>query len=852
MSDDEFKPKVSVIIPVYNTGVYLKQCMNSIINQTLKDIEIICVDDESTDNSLAILSQYAEKDKRIKVFSQPHSNAGEARNLALLYATGEYIYFMDSDDWVSTTLLEKIYNFSKINNLDIGIFKYRCYNNPTKSLGSSELGFKYSNKTLVKDNETETQNLFSLTNFAIWNKLYRHTFIKENNIQFDNISSLNDVTFSCVSLIISSKIGFLNDVLYYYRINRNGSITKDKYNSALNFINVSKSLKDNLIGRNLLNINENNYIDAITKVYSHVLRRSKPDLKQQLTNAFNDLIDEIKNKKLKPHENIKDTLDNISIIKPKVTTIITSYNHEKFIEKAILSALNQRGDFIHEIIISDDGSTDNTPNIIKQFAEKYPNLIKNISKATNTGISNNMKSCFENATGDFIAVLEGDDYWIDTHKIEKQSQFLINNKDCSMVFSNILITNAKKNISHTNKNQVNMKDKISESDLCQINGFNCLCNFSCCMFRTELIKKIPNCLYDGRLSEIPLQFLFLRYGLIGHINKIMSIYRQHENGVWSGSNSTEKLKQSLHCLIQVTKICSEKAYEKVINYIKDVKLPIDTLKNMDISIQNELLNILGENEIVLNQLNYNNILNKQIYSDEKSKLISFSIIMPTYNRRSIITKSIDSVLSQSYKHYELLIIDDGSTDDTYELVKIKYKSQLDQGIIKYQYIKENNGVCNARNKGLELASYQWIAYCDSDNTWTKDYLESVYNKILENPSADLFYGKIKSITNGKEIGHRFNYKDLYTHNFIDMNVFVHSYDMYKKYGGFDLNLKRLVDYDLILNYTLHSIPIFIDKVFCNYNNGKHIRISNTESLNESKTYLYNKYPFFRCEFDKTI
>ena len=91
-------PKISVIIPIYNSEKYLEECLDSILNQTLKDIEIICVDDGSTDNSLTILENYAQRDKRIQIFSQQNLHAGIARNHGLEKASGEYVHFMDSDD----------------------------------------------------------------------------------------------------------------------------------------------------------------------------------------------------------------------------------------------------------------------------------------------------------------------------------------------------------------------------------------------------------------------------------------------------------------------------------------------------------------------------------------------------------------------------------------------------------------------------------------------------------------------------------------------------------------------------------------------------------------------------------
>ena len=116
--------KISVIIPVYNVEKYLKECLNSVINQTLKDLEIICVNDGSIDNSLKIMKEYALKDPRIKILSQKNQGVSEARNFGIKNATGEYVAFLDADDCVSLDFYEKLYTKAKETNSDIVVSEY--------------------------------------------------------------------------------------------------------------------------------------------------------------------------------------------------------------------------------------------------------------------------------------------------------------------------------------------------------------------------------------------------------------------------------------------------------------------------------------------------------------------------------------------------------------------------------------------------------------------------------------------------------------------------------------------------------------------------------------------------------
>ena len=126
--------KLSVIIPVYNVEEYLNECLDSITNQTLEGIEIICIDDGSTDNSPNLLKEYQKKDQRIKIITKENGGQATARNLGIKEAHGEYIAFIDSDDFIEPEMLEKLYTKAKNNNLDIAMCKIATYNNQTKEI----------------------------------------------------------------------------------------------------------------------------------------------------------------------------------------------------------------------------------------------------------------------------------------------------------------------------------------------------------------------------------------------------------------------------------------------------------------------------------------------------------------------------------------------------------------------------------------------------------------------------------------------------------------------------------------------------------------------------------------------
>lgn len=216
-------PKVSVIIPVYNVEKYLAECLDSVINQTEKDIEIICIDDCSTDSSLNILQEYAKNDNRI-VILQNEQNSGQsvARNKGLEIAKGEYVLFVDSDDFIEPNLLEIALKY--VNDVDIVCFDYREYN-PDK-LGSFTHNYTFDNRLYSGEEyffeATKTYSIIVIT----CNKLYRKNFLLENNIRFVPGLLYEDFLFYFYCVLKAKNIRCIDDKLYIYRIRPESTMTK--------------------------------------------------------------------------------------------------------------------------------------------------------------------------------------------------------------------------------------------------------------------------------------------------------------------------------------------------------------------------------------------------------------------------------------------------------------------------------------------------------------------------------------------------------------------------------------------------------------------------------------------------
>jgi glycosyltransferase involved in cell wall biosynthesis len=223
----------------------------------------------------------------------------------------------------------------------------------------------------------------------------------------------------------------------------------------------------------------------------------------------------------------------------KINVVVTAYNHERYIAQCLESVLNQKGDFQVEVIVGDDCSTDNTRKIIEEFQARYPQMIHVLPVEENLGIPKNLKRCLDACSGEYIAICEGDDYWTDENKLQKQKDFLETRRDCSMCFSAILLYYQEENSTTPHHAQsLLQKDVITIEDLIESNYIG---NFSCCMYRTDIVKKLPQGIYDLRTDDWIFNMACSQFGKIGFIPDKMSVYRIHSKGAWSGKDRFEQL-----------------------------------------------------------------------------------------------------------------------------------------------------------------------------------------------------------------------------------------------------------------------------------------------------------------------
>ena len=248
--------EISIIIPAYNSEKYIAKCLNSLINQTFNDIEIICIEDGSTDKSRTILQDYAKQDNRIKIFAQKNSGPAIARNKGLEVAIGKYLMFCDSDDWYEPNMCEVMYKAIIEQDVDIvqcGTIIEKGHNSPNRKNLEQYLNTEKTGKFQLRKSN------FHFLNVLLWNKIWKKSIIDKYNIKFPNAFNHEDDAFSYMYKFVCQNFFILNQNLYHYAINENSLMDRYKKNTYNRFsrIIISEFVGDFLIKNNMLKKNKN-------------------------------------------------------------------------------------------------------------------------------------------------------------------------------------------------------------------------------------------------------------------------------------------------------------------------------------------------------------------------------------------------------------------------------------------------------------------------------------------------------------------------------------------------------------------------------------------------------------------
>lgn len=423
-------PKISVIIPVYNAEKYLNKTLESILKQSLKDIEVICVDDGSTDSSVEIIQSFIKKDDRVKLIRQNNQHAGSARNTGLKEAQGEYIHFMDADDYVLNYAYEAIYN--KVIKYDLDCLKFSSVVYDVKQKDTVDLPAF----TLTRLRPGDFNRLLTLeagspiykVNVAPWNGVYRRTFLEKNNIVFNTLFCVNDRSFFNKVITNAERMMIARDRLVVHRVNMKESLVgkraehfdchfrsieivsdqlvADEIDEEIKLLIMQKEFKDlfawyvkfaddSVLGQRIKHETEA-FVKSYQGLYPELLYKA---YKEACRTVFNGVVVPEEPEILKIWQKRCD--------KPKVSVVLPIYNVEDYLNEALYSLTIQS---LHEMefICVNDGSTDGSMAIIKEYASLDKRF--RIIDKPNSGYGHSMNKGIDAARGQYLGILEPDDF----------------------------------------------------------------------------------------------------------------------------------------------------------------------------------------------------------------------------------------------------------------------------------------------------------------------------------------------------------------------------------------------------------------------------------------------------------
>ena len=404
--------KISVIMPVYNDEEFIQESLESIFNQTLTDLEVICVNDGSTDNSLAILEKYKSKyDSKIKIFNQENQGSGIARNNAMTYATGEYIAFLDSDDiFIDKTALEQMYNAAINDNVNMVSANLKVIDLNGELIINKNLR-RFSEHEILKSEDYGIP-------YSFYKNIFKREFIIENDFKFPDLLRGQDPVFFAEILSKLDKFSTISVDFYALRSagNNFGKINsfRKKHDYIEHFRQVFEILR---------NSGFNNLVDEYKQQLFYYLKspENSEEDKKEIKTIMHDVF--------KDNELILNACDSF-FNKIKVSLIIPVYNAEEFLDESINSILNQTLSDI-ELVCVNDGSKDDSLKMLENFSKK-DNRIKIIDQK-NQGCGAARNKALENATGDYIYFFDPDDYLV-PDALEKLYENAISNNSDFVIF----------------------------------------------------------------------------------------------------------------------------------------------------------------------------------------------------------------------------------------------------------------------------------------------------------------------------------------------------------------------------------------------------------------------------------
>lgn len=756
-------PKLSIIIPVYNAAPYLRQTLDTVLGQSLQDIEVICVDDGSTDQSPEILRSYAEKDSRVRVLHQQNQHAGVARNNGLAVATGKYVHFLDADDYVLDYAYEALYN--KAVKYDLDCLKFACVgfdaqrNEPVDLPSFTLRRLRPGDFNRLLSSEVGSP-IYSV-NVSPWNGIYRRSFLEEKGLRFNDLICVNDRSFFCAVITNAQRMMIARDHLVVHRVNLPDSLVGiraqhfDCHFRSVELIEaqlmrdqVAPELAEHLMGKEFTDLfdwceayrDDSTLGEQIQQATAQFVAHYQGAYRALLLRLYRNLRKRLANPRPDKGPSPAVTFWHEACDAPKVSIVIPTFNVEDYLNEALHSLMTQDMEEL-EFLCVNDGSTDGSLTILKEYAAIDKRF--RILDGPNGGYGKAMNRGIDAARGEYLGILEPDDFvpqdmFRSLYKVAHDHNLDFVKAD----FYRFMVNpdgSLRQNLNRLTNEKGYYGRVLKPGD--EIETFKFIMNTWSGIYRLSFLNhwhirhnETPGASYQDNGFWFQ---TFCRAERAWFVDKPYYMNRR------DNPNSSMFNRKKLYCVTDEYRYIwnwmqQDPALLKrftPIFYAKKFSNFMVTYRRLAPEYQLEYLHhICDEFRPALEQgLMDSELLGnaywKQLHEiladpDAYYAKIRVSVIIPVYNAEQYLRQTLDCLLVRNETQFEVICVDDGSTDHSLEILR-EYEAKDSRVRVVTQ---ANAGAGAARNNGMQYARGEYLSFLDADDFFEPDMLRLAYDR----------------------------------------------------------------------------------------------------------------------------
>lgn len=795
MTETTNNVKVSIIIPVYNASKTLSECLDSILNQTMQEFEAICIDDGSADDSWEILTAYALKDSRIRIIHQENQGPGKTRNHGLELATGDYIIFVDSDDYIKPMALESICRAGDVQDADIVLYDGDKFDAVTRKRIRTTHFLRMD--LLPKDLEIVSvqdcpETIFQLTSSAPWSRAVRRELIEREKLCFSDLQNSEDLFFSFSAMATAERIAFVPQKLYMYRVGQTTNVESGKVKAPVDFVEAYLEIYRKLAKKSLFELCKKSFglrfcssiIHAIRTIDSESARKEicerlcDEDVTQMHVLDQSDAFYGNSREARQVHYLLRDYRKN-PITTPKVSVIIPVFNVEKYLEDCLESLLNQTmPDF--EVLCMDDGSTDNSRNLLILYS-RLDSRIK-VFLGNNEGAAVQRNRGIDASVGEYLYFMDSDDMAVDTLLEKTYSAAIRANADVVAFDINALDMQTGK-LQGQKYCFRKANAPVGKSVFSVVDAPDRIFQISNPSPWTKLVRREfvlrKHLRYQNLQNTNDAFFAHMSMALADRItllDKQLYIYR-----IGMTSNIQSKKEKEPECAVEAYMAIYHRLVEERIftlcekSWVAELLAIICfTLKTVSSRQAYKKLyqrlcqpdvaatGYLAHKEDFYPDRYHYELVKKFLDSpikfadvDERDAKVLIpgncqnpvvSVIIPVYNVEEYLSDCLTSIQNQTLKDIEIICVDDGSTDSSLSILCQAAEEDPRLHIM----VQKNSGLSAARNTGIQAARGKYLYYLDSDDMLEPDALQFLIDTVEDNDLECILFGG-KAIYESEEL-----------------------------------------------------------------------------------------------------